>query len=56
MTELAIEALGLTKSFGDTKALDGVDLAARRGENPVTERGHHLLRAVASSGDLHAAP
>jgi oleandomycin transport system ATP-binding protein len=31
MTELAIEALGLTKSFGDTKALDGVDLAARRG-------------------------
>ena len=31
MTELAIEALGLTKSFGETKALDGVDLAARRG-------------------------
>ena len=33
-----------------------VDLAARRGENPVTERAHHLLRAVASSGDLHAVP
>jgi oleandomycin transport system ATP-binding protein len=31
MTELAIEALGLTKSFGNTKALDGVDLAARQG-------------------------
>jgi oleandomycin transport system ATP-binding protein len=31
MTELAIEATELTKAFGDTKALDGVDLAARRG-------------------------
>ena len=31
MTELAIEASGLAKSFGDTTALDGVDLAARRG-------------------------
>src|SRR6202044_4273844 len=31
MTELAIEATGLTKSFGDTKALTGVDLAAREG-------------------------
>jgi oleandomycin transport system ATP-binding protein len=31
MTDLAIEAIGLTKSFGDTKALAGVDLAARRG-------------------------
>jgi oleandomycin transport system ATP-binding protein len=31
MTDLAIEATGLTKSFGDTKALVGVDLAARRG-------------------------
>ncbi|HEY6496040.1 MAG TPA: ATP-binding cassette domain-containing protein [Trebonia sp.] len=31
MTELAIEATGLTKSFGKTKALTGVDLAARRG-------------------------
>ncbi len=33
-----------------------VDLAARRGANPVTERAHHLLRAVARSGDLHAVP
>jgi len=31
MTELAIEATGLTKTFGDTKALAGVDLAARAG-------------------------
>ena len=29
--DLAIEASGLTKRFGDTVALDGVDLAARRG-------------------------
>lgn len=33
-----------------------VDLAARRGENPVAERAHELLRAVARSGDLHAVP
>jgi aminoglycoside phosphotransferase (APT) family kinase protein len=33
-----------------------VDLAARRGANPVTERAHDLLRAVARSGDLHAVP
>jgi oleandomycin transport system ATP-binding protein len=31
MTDLAIEAAGLTKSFGDTRALAGVDLAARKG-------------------------
>jgi len=31
MTDLAIEATGLTKSFGDTKALAGVDLTARKG-------------------------
>jgi aminoglycoside phosphotransferase (APT) family kinase protein len=33
-----------------------VDLAARRGENPVTERAHALLSAVAATGDLHAVP
>jgi len=33
-----------------------VDLAGRRGENPVAERAHHLLRAVALTGDLHALP
>ena len=31
MSEFAIEATGLIKSFGETKALAGVDLAARRG-------------------------
>jgi ABC-2 type transport system ATP-binding protein len=30
-TTLAIEASGLVKAFGDTKAVDGVDLAVRRG-------------------------
>ncbi len=33
-----------------------VDLAARRGENPVAERAHTLLAAIAASGDLHAQP
>jgi Ser/Thr protein kinase RdoA (MazF antagonist) len=33
-----------------------VDLAARRGENPVTEQADLLLRAVARAGDLHAVP
>src|SRR5687768_2813440 len=31
MSQLAIEAMGLVKSFGDTRAVDGVDLAVRRG-------------------------
>ena len=31
MTDLAIEATGLTKSFGDTRALAQVDLTARKG-------------------------
>src|SRR6202051_127732 len=31
MTDLAIEATGLTKSFGNTRALAGVDLAVREG-------------------------
>ena len=30
-SSLAIEATGLVKSFGETKAVDGVDLAVRRG-------------------------
>ena len=29
--QLAIEATGLMKSFGDVRAVDGVDLAVRRG-------------------------
>jgi aminoglycoside phosphotransferase (APT) family kinase protein len=32
-----------------------VDLAARRGENPVTEQAHALLGAIARTGDVHAA-
>ena len=31
-----------------------VDLAARRRENPVAERAHARLAAIAASGDLHA--
>jgi oleandomycin transport system ATP-binding protein len=31
MTELAIEAVGLVKNFGQTRALRGVDLAVRKG-------------------------
>ena len=31
MTALAIEATGLVKTYGDTRAVDGVDLAVRRG-------------------------
>jgi aminoglycoside phosphotransferase (APT) family kinase protein len=31
-----------------------VDLAARRGQNPVSARAHDLLLAIADSGDLHA--
>jgi oleandomycin transport system ATP-binding protein len=31
MTDLAIEATGLAKSYGNTKALAGVDLSARKG-------------------------
>jgi oleandomycin transport system ATP-binding protein len=30
-TDIAVQAEGLVKRFGDTKALDGVDLAVRRG-------------------------
>jgi aminoglycoside phosphotransferase (APT) family kinase protein len=33
-----------------------VDLAARRGQNPVADRAHELLAAIARTGDLHAVP
>lgn len=33
-----------------------VDLAARRGSNPVADRAHALLEAVARADDLHAWP
>lgn len=32
-----------------------VELASRRGENPVADRAHALLLAIARSGDVHAA-
>jgi aminoglycoside phosphotransferase (APT) family kinase protein len=38
----------------DLEAL--VDLAGRRGENPVTESAHALLLAMARTGDLAAVP
>ncbi len=33
-----------------------VDLAARRGQNPVADRAHEHLVAIARTGDLHALP
>lgn len=33
-----------------------VDLAARAGDNPVTDRAAALLREIARTGDLHALP
>jgi aminoglycoside phosphotransferase (APT) family kinase protein len=33
-----------------------IELATRRGENPVAARGHNLLLEIARTGDLHAAP
>lgn len=47
------DALDLARA-ADLPAL--VDLAGRRGENPVTEQAHDLLLAIARQGDLHAVP
>ena len=33
-----------------------VELAARRGRNPVADAAHDLLRAIAGARDVHAAP
>jgi aminoglycoside phosphotransferase (APT) family kinase protein len=33
-----------------------IELASRRGENPVTERADAHLRAIARTGDIHALP
>jgi aminoglycoside phosphotransferase (APT) family kinase protein len=33
-----------------------VDLAARRGQNPVADRAHDLLLAMARTGELHVTP
>jgi aminoglycoside phosphotransferase (APT) family kinase protein len=32
-----------------------VELASRRGQNPVADRAHDLLLAIARTGDLHAS-
>ena len=47
------EALGLARA-ADLWAL--VDLASRRGHNPVADRAHEHLVAIARSGDPHAVP
>jgi aminoglycoside phosphotransferase (APT) family kinase protein len=47
------ELLELARS-ADLWAL--VDLAARHGQNPVADRAHEHLRAIARMGDLHALP
>ena len=51
-TDLA-ETLELARA-ADLWAL--VDLAARRGQNPVADRAHEHLMAIARTGDLHALP
>ena len=51
-TDLA-ESLELARA-ADLWAL--VDLAARRGQNPVADRANEHLLAIARSGDLHALP
>lgn len=45
------EVLGLARA-ADLWAL--VDLATRRGQNPVADQADALLRAIARSGDVHA--
>ncbi|HEX4685448.1 MAG TPA: phosphotransferase [Nocardioides sp.] len=47
------EALELARA-ADLWAL--VDLAGRRGQNPVADRAHEHLRAIARTGDPHALP
>lgn len=48
-----VETLELARA-ADLWAL--VDLAARRGQNPVADRAHEHLAAIARTGDLHALP
>ena len=45
------EALDLARA-ADLWAL--VDLAARRGQSPVADRAHDLLRTISRTGDVHA--
>lgn len=44
---LAIEASRLVKSFGETRAVNGVDLAVRPGADPVGQIGWEVLACVA---------
>ena len=47
------------ETLGQARAADLwalVDLAGRRGQNPVADRAHEHLLAVARTGDLHASP
>jgi Ser/Thr protein kinase RdoA (MazF antagonist) len=48
-----VETLELARA-ADLWAL--VDLAARHGQNPVADRAHEHLVAIARTGDLHALP
>ena len=47
------EALDLARA-ADLWAL--IDLAARAGDNPIADRAHAHLVAIARTGDLHALP
>ena len=46
---LAIEATGLVKSFGEVRAVDGVDLSVRRGSISETDRSAQKSRLRAAS-------
>ena len=61
----AVEAWATLRGGSASELLDGaraadlwalVDLAARSGQNPVATRAEWLLRAIATTGDLHAWP
>lgn len=61
----AVEAWATVRGGSASELLDGaraadlwalVDLAARSGQNPVATRAEWLLRAIATTGDLHAWP
>jgi phospholipid/cholesterol/gamma-HCH transport system ATP-binding protein len=46
MTELALQLRGVTKSFGDKKVLDGIDLDVARGESVVIIGGSGTGKSV----------
>ena len=53
--DVAIEAEGLRKRFGDTQALDGVDLAARRGTRARRARSQRRRQDDRRAHPRHAA-